>query len=297
MAGPESEIVTALRRELGAQLAARRRQAGLSQAEFGRRGGFSRSAVAGAESGHQPASPQFWAHADRILCSGDFFARGRDAIEQRIALERRMAADRAWAHAAQKTAQAAEGLEATDRAQALTAYRRRGWQVTDTPSGLRLVTGDLVDALEVPRIAGVLAVAWWRGTAGAADQVRGLPELPPPAEALAAIRAGSRCFFLAQAGEYPWAHDDTAHTAPQNDSVITWHSQGSGIPLPPSREGDADGAMWLHAPAGAVRLTSPVMLLHLLAAAVAVTREPGRLMLPRGVIAAPRAGHRSLNSS
>ena len=55
------------------------------------------------------------------------------------------------------------------------------------------MTGTVIDALEVPRAAGMVAAAWWLYTRGVPDEIRGLPALPDPAVALAAIAAGPRC--------------------------------------------------------------------------------------------------------
>ena len=52
----------------------------------------------------------------------------------------------------------------------------------------------------MPRPAGVVAVHWWLHTGGAPDEIRGLPALPGPQDALAVIAAGDRYLFLVQAG-------------------------------------------------------------------------------------------------
>jgi hypothetical protein len=59
-----------LRRELGEKLASRRRAAALSQVALARRVGYSRSAVAGAECGHQQSSAGFWRRCDETLGAG-----------------------------------------------------------------------------------------------------------------------------------------------------------------------------------------------------------------------------------
>jgi transcriptional regulator with XRE-family HTH domain len=284
----EPETVTVLRRQFGAQLAARRAQAGLSQEQYARQIGFSRSTVAGVESGRHPVSAQFCSESDRALRTGDLFARGRERILARLAAERRTAAERAWQSAVSSGPEmAGSRLLAPDSAGALAAYRDLGWPVEDTRSGLWLVTGTRVDALEVSRPAGLLAVAWWRASLGAPDPVRGLPALPDPAEALAAIAAKSRCYFLANAGEFPWTPPDTDAAAETGGGAIRWHSHDSPIPLPPSHNGSRHAAVWVYAPPGPVRLASPAVLLHLLATAAAAARQADMLLLPSGVTAVP----------
>jgi len=44
---------------------------------------------------------------------------------------------------------------------------------------------------------------------GAADEIRGLPALPDPQQALSVIIYGERSFFLAAAGSFPWAGQRT----------------------------------------------------------------------------------------
>jgi hypothetical protein len=65
--------------------------------------------------------------------------------------------------------------------------------------GLELVTGDGLEALELPRAAGMFAVSLWLYSRGRPDEVRRLPALPHPAQALAVITAADRCYFLAAA--------------------------------------------------------------------------------------------------
>ncbi|MFI5068316.1 MAG: helix-turn-helix transcriptional regulator, partial [Streptosporangiales bacterium] len=59
------ETVTSMRRELGRQLAALRRQAGLTQADLAGLTGFSRSTVSVAEIGRQAHAREFWAACDK----------------------------------------------------------------------------------------------------------------------------------------------------------------------------------------------------------------------------------------
>ena len=157
---------------------------------------------------------------------------------------------------------------------------------------MELVTGSVLDALEVPQAAGILAAHWWQCTGGAADQIRGLPALPDPRQALAVVNCGGRSFFLAAAGSFPWAGEDRAGLPRVTDTpVIGWHSGGSRVPAPPGTGGDGQQATWAYLPPGRIQLASPVMLLDLLAKAVAATwQEPQTLTLPGGVRAIPVLG-------
>jgi transcriptional regulator with XRE-family HTH domain len=70
----ESEVVAAMRKDLGRQLAGRRRSAGLVQREFGALVGYSRTAVANAETGHARIGRKFWERADQVLVTAELFA-------------------------------------------------------------------------------------------------------------------------------------------------------------------------------------------------------------------------------
>jgi hypothetical protein len=176
----------------------------------------------------------------------------------------------------------------------------------------------VVDALEVPSTAGILAASWWRSSEGYPDEIRRLPALPDPRRALALIAAGDRHFFLTQAGECPWRSQDpatTAAVATPRAAVIRWHSQGSRIPLPssstsddavkpavsasdlvPGQSASASGnepaaAHWMHWPDRGLKLSSPAVLLHLLATAAAAIRlGPHMLVLDHDVLAIPLFG-------
>ena len=76
-----SDTVAALLRELGQQLAALRREAGLTQENLGALAGFSRSTVSVAEIGRQPHAREFWAACDKALDSGGVLAAGFDQID------------------------------------------------------------------------------------------------------------------------------------------------------------------------------------------------------------------------
>jgi transcriptional regulator with XRE-family HTH domain len=76
-----------MRRELGHQLAARRKAAGYMQRELGVLVGYSRTAIANAETGGTKMGRQFWERADRALRTGELFARGHDRIQAQRAAE------------------------------------------------------------------------------------------------------------------------------------------------------------------------------------------------------------------
>ncbi len=108
-----SDTVAVLLRELGQQLPALRREAGLTQENLGALAGFSRSTVV-AEIGRQPHAREFWAACDKALDSGGVLAAGFNQIGAV-----REAEERAAACAAQ------EAREARALA-ALTAAQLRG---------------------------------------------------------------------------------------------------------------------------------------------------------------------------
>ena len=113
------------------------------------------------------------------------------------------------------------------------------------------MTGTVVDALELPRQAGKLALAWWRYTGGLADQVRGLPALPAPEEAAAVIDAGTVFYFLAQAGECPWSDPARAQSRPgdlTHEGWVRWHTDGGRIAALPGPAAAGPRCRWAHAP-------------------------------------------------
>ena len=85
----ESDAVTALRRELGRQLAGRRKAAGYAQRELGVLVGYSRTAIANAETGGTALGRQLWQAADRVLGTGELFTCGYDRIRAQKAAESR----------------------------------------------------------------------------------------------------------------------------------------------------------------------------------------------------------------
>jgi transcriptional regulator with XRE-family HTH domain len=94
-----SDTVPALLRELGQQLAALRREAGLTQENLGALAGFSRSTVSVAEIGRQPHAREFWAACDKALDSGGVLAAGFDQIDAVREAEERAAPARRRRHA------------------------------------------------------------------------------------------------------------------------------------------------------------------------------------------------------
>ena len=87
-----AESIEGLRRELGRQLAALRRQAGLTQADLAGRAGFSRSTVSVAEIGRQAHAREFWAACDKALGTGRVLTDGFTQIEAVRGTQQRAAA-------------------------------------------------------------------------------------------------------------------------------------------------------------------------------------------------------------
>jgi transcriptional regulator with XRE-family HTH domain len=84
----ESEAIEQARRALGAQLAACRRAAGYSQAEFAPLTRYSRSTVANVETGRQRVPADFWAHADAALHAGGVLMQASSQLEATARRER-----------------------------------------------------------------------------------------------------------------------------------------------------------------------------------------------------------------
>jgi transcriptional regulator with XRE-family HTH domain len=287
----ESEDVAEMRRELGRQLAARRQAAGYAQREFGVLAGYSRSAVANAENGGSGVGRQLWEQADRVLQTGELFTRGYRRIQAQKVTESRAAfRSQAFTEGTGEPDQLPDGVASPSVDEARQAYAARGWPVEEgTGRRLWLVTGTAIDALEVPRAAGMVAMNWWLYTRGLPDDIRGLPALPDPAAALAVISAGPLCYFLARSGASPWTSRgdgpaDQAETA--SPVAVRWHADGGRVPAPPTELADGERAGWAHVPPDG-QLASPMALLHLLAQAVATTQHGAGLLLPGGVRALP----------
>src|SRR5262249_30403321 len=196
----DSEGIRALRRELGRALKEARGAAGYSQAQLARKTGYARSTVSTVESGTQNVPRIFWERSDAALGAGSSLIARYDRLARgRVARVPRGAAGTGGPGGGGT----GRGLNAGAAAEAIAAYRRQGWQVEHTGGRIELVCGDGVEALEVPRPAGVVAVHWWLHTGGAPDEIRGLPALPGPQDALAVIAAGDRVLFLVQPGACP----------------------------------------------------------------------------------------------
>jgi transcriptional regulator with XRE-family HTH domain len=112
------ENIAAMQKDLGRQLAALRREAGLTQHGLAGAAGFSRSAVSLAEIGRQQQSREFWEACDKALGTGGVLAGGADQIarvreaEQRAAALAAQEARQARAVAALAVARQRDGLEA-----------------------------------------------------------------------------------------------------------------------------------------------------------------------------------------
>jgi len=283
-----------MRRELGHQLATRRKEAGYIQRELGDLLGYSRTAVGNAETGIARLGREIWQRADRVLGTGELFTRGYERIQAQLAAEVRAHPLPAVSGAGAHEPAQVSGLESPAASRARQACHERGWPAEEDREGrLWLVTGTVIDALEVPRQAGMLAVGWWLYTRGVPDEIRGLPALPDPAGALAVFTAGSRCYFLTRSGVCPWTRQDI-DTADGDrrpgPAVVRWHADGGRVPGPPSHLKDGGQAVWAHVPAADGPLVSPMALLHVLAHTVAATAASTSLILPGGVRAVPAAG-------
>jgi transcriptional regulator with XRE-family HTH domain len=117
-----SETITEMLRDLGHQLAALRRQSGLTQENLASLTDFSRSTVSLAEIGRQPHAREFWQACDRALSTGDALTSGfgqteavREAQQQaaaRVAQETREARALAAFEQAQQAGGSATGVSA-----------------------------------------------------------------------------------------------------------------------------------------------------------------------------------------
>ncbi len=299
---PEDDVTSAdriwqMRRELGRELAARRKAAHLSQAELARLTGKSRSAISTLESSLGSAMGRtFWQRCDEVLGTREMFTRRWDRIHHEVdaaraavATARRQESGRALGGSDRTPLQALRDLPAGPGglSAARDLYRHLGWPLAPGGAELELATGMVADALEVAAPAGLLAIQWWRDSGGAADVVRGLPALPRPGQALAVIASGQRRYFLVRPGRSPWPNPLPVPTAPKpmGQSVIRWHSAGGRVPLPPGHTGEGERAEWEHLPPRAMRLPSPFALLGLLAKAATVVKDGNdALSLTGGVL-------------
>jgi len=260
------------RRDLGRALRTARDSAGYSQEQLARRTGHARSTISMAERGAQDMSRVFWQRCDAALAPEPALA----------ALYEQLAHIRAATRSLQGTRTPEE---------AVAAYESLGWGAETERGRVTLVAGAGVDALEVPRATGVLAIHWWLYTKGAPDEIRGLPGLPSPASALTVIAAGDRFFFLTQPGAFPW---EEAEPGPGSldggagGAEVRWHAAGSRIPAPPSSSVSGHRAEWAHPPPARPRLADPVVLLDLLSRVSVMTQHRDRVLtLPGGLRVVP----------
>jgi DNA-binding XRE family transcriptional regulator len=281
------------RRDLGRRLAGVRKAAGYTQEQLAAAAGYSRSAVSNAEIGHPEVARAFWARCDAVLRTGRMFTAAFDQVkhaEQRRAAGLPVAGPDSGLGAFRL---ARKRVCSADPAEALAGYQDLGWAVQPAQGGLELATGDVTDALELPRAAGMLAMSLWQYSRGQPDQVRQLPALPHPARALVVITAGDRCYFLAASGGSPWTGSELP-PAPGGGgddlagAVICWHARGGRIPVPPSPLPGGQRAAWAHLPERPVQLAPAIALLGLLGTAAATAgHNRAGLTLPGGIRVIP----------
>jgi hypothetical protein len=292
------------RRELGRRLAAARKAGGYTQQELAAVTRYSRGTVSAAEVGGPEVGRAFWMRCDLVLGTGDAFALAFDEVRAR----ERGPADGLPADVAGTgpgdPGRARHLLSCPQAAAALAGYRHLGWPVSRRDGRLELATGEVVDALELSLAPGLLAATLWLHSRGRADEAAGLPPLPDPAQSLAVITAGNRCFFLAASGCCPWAagapprsgdpalagagDPGRAAGAERGGPVIRWHAGGGRILVPPSRLPGGGRAAWACLPGLPMVPPPPAAVLTLLAAAAAsAIAHPAALTLPGGVRLVP----------
>ena len=219
---PDPQAVARMRENMGRALVGPRKAAGLTQAQFGARIGYTRSAVSHAETArHDDTGREFWEAADRILGIDSYFTSWHDRIRAHLEPEGRGPA--AWTHGADLPVGAA--LKAGDLREALAGYRQRGWPVAETSDELELATGTVVDAMQVGRLTGMVAAQCWLETGGREDVARGLPALSAPGLSLTVIQAGESWYFLVRTG----ASHRQARIAPR-DARLRRRARSGGIP-------------------------------------------------------------------
>jgi transcriptional regulator with XRE-family HTH domain len=77
----DSDSVAVMLRELGRQLAALRREAGLTQHDLAVRVGYSRTTLSMAEIGRQSQAREFWVACDSGLDAGGVLVAGADQVD------------------------------------------------------------------------------------------------------------------------------------------------------------------------------------------------------------------------
>jgi hypothetical protein len=296
------------RRELGRRLAAARKAAGYTQQELAAVTRYSRGTVSAAEVGGPEVGRGFWVRCDRVLGAGHAFVLAFDQVR---AGERGEAAGRpaeAPGAGPGNSGRIGQLVSCGGTMEALAGYRDLGWPASRRDGRLELATGEVVDALELPLAPGLLAATLWLHSRGRPDETGGLQGLPDPAQSLAVITAGKRCFFLAASGCSPWAGaatcraEDPGRTGDQGEAageercgpVIRWHADGGRILVPPSRLPGGGRAAWAFLPALPMVPAPPAALLSLLATATASAgRHSAALTLPGGARLVPAARQES----
>jgi DNA-binding XRE family transcriptional regulator len=173
--GPDLEDITQLRRELGRDLAAQRKAAGMLQEELAGKIGHTRGSLSNAETGNRDKSRKFWQACDDVLGTGTHFA---DSYDRIYAGHEPAPSPKATATPALRLSAALKSSR--DLAGTLAEYRLLGWPVRPGPHGaLALPTGEAADAFEVPRAVDVIVARSWLETRG-----KGRPSARPPGTAL-----------------------------------------------------------------------------------------------------------------
>jgi transcriptional regulator with XRE-family HTH domain len=135
-------------RELGRQLAALRRQAGLTQHGLAALAGFSRTTVSMAELGRGYQARQFWEACDKALDTGGALTAGADQLEAvRIAGRRAVACAAQEAREARALAAGDEHARLRASVAAVQACPHCGGQVTV----LTTLIGEITPAQEAVR--------------------------------------------------------------------------------------------------------------------------------------------------
>jgi len=88
----DSDNIAAMKRELGRQLAALRRGAGLTQHGLAVLAGFSRTTISLAEIGRQSQAREFWQACDKALDTGGTLTAGAGQVDTVREVEQRAAA-------------------------------------------------------------------------------------------------------------------------------------------------------------------------------------------------------------